>query len=163
MSFEGCLEFKFRYANHKSTFKNENHKQSTTISSYYWDLKRQNKNPKVTFSIMRIVKSFTPETRVCGLCTAEKLAILKADPRIIVNTRSELLSRCRHKRRFLLESITWYNHECSSQASSGQLTQFQLIFMYFLLIWNFHSTLTRILGRSAPHIPRYSPEPHFHP
>ena len=99
-------EFKFRYNNHNKSFRHEKYSQETTLSAYVWELKRQGINPSVSFEIMRVVPSFTPETGVCALCTAEKLAILKADKHRTLNSRSELTSKCRHKSRFFLEKIT---------------------------------------------------------
>ena len=96
-------EFKFRYTNYTTSFKNEHSGQSTTLKSYYWKMKKQGKNPRVSFEILRVVPSFTPEVGRCALCTAEKLAILKADPKKTLNKRSEIMSICRHKRKFILE------------------------------------------------------------
>ena len=96
-------EFKFRYNNYTTSFKNEHSGQSTTLKTYYWKMKKERKNPKVSFEILRVVPSFTPEVGRCALCTAEKLAILKADPKKTLNKRSEIMSICRHKRKFILE------------------------------------------------------------
>ena len=96
-------EFKFRYNNYTTSFKNEHSGQSTTLKTYYWKMKKERKNPKVSFEILRVVPSFTPEVGRCALCTAEKLAILKADPKKTLIKRSEIMSICRHKRKFILE------------------------------------------------------------
>ena len=90
--------FKERYNNYTTSFRNENSGQSTTLKSYYWRMKHLNKNPSVTFQILRLSKSFTPETGRCALCTAEKLDILNADRRKTLNKRTEIMSICRHKR-----------------------------------------------------------------
>ena len=58
---------------------------------------------KVTFQLLRVVPSFTPESGRCALCSAEKLAIMKADPRKTLNKRTEIMATCRHKRKFILE------------------------------------------------------------
>ena len=97
--------FKKRFSNHKSSFKNLDYSQSTTLSSYVWQLKNEGKNPSVSFSILQKSKSFTPEILKCYLCTAEKMRILFADPSKTINKRSEIMSTCRHKRKFLLSQI----------------------------------------------------------
>ena len=104
MDYFGITANKFieRYRNHTSSFRNEAYSQATTLSSYVWKMKRQGKNPSVTFKIHRTVSSFSPEAGRCGLCTAEKLAILTADKKKITNKRSEILSSCRHVRRHIL-------------------------------------------------------------
>ena len=97
-----ATEFKDRYNNYTASFRNEDYGQSTTLSSYFWKMKHQQKNPSVTFQILRVVPSFTPERGRCALCTAEKLAILKADPKKTLNKRSDILATCRHKRKLIL-------------------------------------------------------------
>ena len=81
------------------------YKQSTTLSKYYWKTKKEGKNPSIKFNITKVVKSYTPESGRCGLCTAEKLAILKADPKITLNSRNEVMAKCRHKAKYLLDSF----------------------------------------------------------
>ena len=99
-----ATEFKVRYRNHKTAFNNEDSLQKTTLSTYYWKLKNENKNPRVKFSIIRGVPAYTPEYGKCRLCTAEKLLILKSDPSKIINKRKELMSTCRHKGKFYLSN-----------------------------------------------------------
>ena len=95
--------FKERHSNHKSAFNNRGY-QPTTLSTYYWKLKDRGKNPNVSFSTIRVVPSYSPECDRCRLCTAEKIEIMNTDPSLIVNTRKEILSVCRHKKKFMLEN-----------------------------------------------------------
>ena len=90
--------FKLRYSK-------QNHSQSTTLSKYYWQLKDQGKNPSVSYSIIRVAPSYTPESGRCSLCTAEKLEILKSDQSKIVNSRNEIMAKCRHKAKFKLDNM----------------------------------------------------------
>ena len=53
---------------------------------------------------IRIVKSFTPEIGRCGLCSAEKLEILKSQTSSLLNSRDEIMSVCRHKKKYFLEN-----------------------------------------------------------
>ena len=39
------------------------------------------------------------------LCLTEKAAILKENPAAILNTRSDILSKCRHRNKFKLKKI----------------------------------------------------------
>ena len=95
--------FKERFNNYTASFRNEEYGQSTTLKTYFWKLKNQGKMPKVSFQIIRVVPSFTPESGRCALCSAEKLAILKSDPNKTLNKRTEIMATCRHKRKFILE------------------------------------------------------------
>ena len=98
-----ATDFMTRYRNHTSSFRNEAYSQSTTLSSYFWKMKEQGKNPSVSFMIARVVPSFTPESGRCALCTAEKLAILKSDKNRTINKRSEIMAVCRHRRKYILQ------------------------------------------------------------
>ena len=49
--------FKERYSNHKSSFKNENGKNSTELSKYVWSLRENNKKPSIKWKIVTIVYS----------------------------------------------------------------------------------------------------------
>ena len=94
-----------KFGNHKSNCNNEKYAHATTLSSYVWKLKKENKNPRIKFSILRQVKSFTPEIGKCHLCIAEKMEIFKTDPETITNKRSEIMSTCRHRKKFTLENF----------------------------------------------------------
>ena len=67
--------FKERYSNHKSSFKNENSKNSTELSKYVWSLRENNKKPSIKWKIVKIVYSKTTSS-FCRLCLTEKLFIL---------------------------------------------------------------------------------------
>ena len=97
--------FKIRYRNHKSSSNNENSKQSTTLSTYIWKMKNEQKNPRTKFSIIKQSKSFNPEIGKCYLCTAEKMEILKFDSTSLLNKCSEILSSCRHRKKFMLDNL----------------------------------------------------------
>jgi len=44
-------------------------------------------------------------TKTCQLCLNEKLAILTGNQKPQLNKRSELISKCRHKRKFELKNL----------------------------------------------------------
>ena len=47
--------FKERYSNQKSSFKNENSKNSTKLSKYLWSLRENNKIPSIKWKRVKIV------------------------------------------------------------------------------------------------------------
>ena len=59
--------FKDRYRNHVRDFKNEIHYNKTELSKYVWDLKRNNKEPQITWTIACKVYG-TPKRNFCRLC-----------------------------------------------------------------------------------------------
>ena len=97
--------FKVRHSNHKTSANNPHSKQSTTLSTYIWKLKNEQKNPRTKFSMLKQSKSFTPEIGKCHLCITEKMEILKFDSKKLLNARSEMMSKCRHKAKFTLEKF----------------------------------------------------------
>ena len=94
--------FKTRFNNHKLTFNQERYKQSTSLSSYVWELKQKNINHKIDWSIIKKAPTYHPSRKKCSLCTLEKTMILMSDHKFPLNKRSEILSKCRHREKFLL-------------------------------------------------------------
>ena len=106
-------EFKTRYNSHKQSFNNKKYANSTTLSSYIWNMKETHGiTPTLKWSIIRRVKSYSNTTKKCPLCLSEKYEILKYPCRNeLLNKRSEIISKCRHMNKFLLanyKSKDWF-------------------------------------------------------
>ena len=98
--------FKKRYANHKKSFNHEKYKNSTTLSTEFWRLKTNDCNPLISWKIIRTAPAFSLESGKCHLCLTEKFEIANFhDPAKLLNKRSEVISKCRHQRRFKLASF----------------------------------------------------------
>ena len=98
--------FKQRWSSHKTSFTQERYKDQTTLSTYIWQLKEKRANFDIKWSVVRRVNSHKPGDKICGLCLAEKVEILKhAADRRSLNKRNELFSKCRHKRMNVLGSV----------------------------------------------------------
>ena len=68
-----------------------------------WSLRDKNVQFTQTWKIECYVRSYTPEIRYCNLCATEKYLIVKNfRNRNLVNDRSEIISSCRHQKKFLL-------------------------------------------------------------
>ena len=92
---------KDRFTQHKSNC-NLPHKRSTTkLSSYVWDLKDQKKPFKITWRILKHAKAYSPSSKRCNLCSWEKVHIMLAGKNNL-NAKSELIGKCRHRRKYLL-------------------------------------------------------------
>ena len=98
-------EFKERYKNHTKLFRNKGYKTKTELSKYLWNLKDKNQEYELTWCIAAKASPYMCDTRRCDLCLTEKLLILQADPSSLLNKRSELMSKCRHKNKFLLKNF----------------------------------------------------------
>ena len=71
----------------------------------YTNTKDAEKNYSLKWSIVAKAKPYHPLAGRCRLCTREKTEISShiEDPKCL-NVRSELMSTCRHRRRWLLSS-----------------------------------------------------------
>ena len=100
---DGGFFFKNRYNGHTSSFRNDRYKTATKLSEMVWDLKDQGQDYNITWGIIRRGQPYRVGQSSCDLCTSEKLEILKrsSDPNSL-NSRTELISKCRHKRKFIL-------------------------------------------------------------
>ena len=67
--------FKKRWYKHRSDFKNENNKHSTTLSSHIWNLKGGGNDFEVNWRIIDRATEFNPSTKNCRLCLKEKYHI----------------------------------------------------------------------------------------
>ena len=104
-------EFKTRFNLHKSSFKLEHKRTSTTLSDHVWKLKKKNINFNVSWQVVKRVKPFAPSNKVCGLCLQEKLSILRSAPSL--NKRSEIFGHCIHRKKFLLSNLSMSTDEVS--------------------------------------------------
>ena len=98
--------FKKRYYNHMQSIKKKKHRHDTELSTYIWKLKRKKKRFSIKWSIVTKSRAYSNKTKKCDLCISEKLAIVNADKRILLNSRSELVSKCRHENKFYLTNCS---------------------------------------------------------
>ena len=101
-------EFRTRWRRHIQTFKNENLAIETGLSDCIWDLKSRGKNFTIEWSEHEKSNAFKPGHNFCWLCVTEKTHILNSlDDKNMLNKKSELINKCRRKRKFTLEA--WSN------------------------------------------------------
>ena len=93
--------FKKRHSTHKTSFTHERYKNSTTLSAEYWRIKERNGTPTVTWRVVRHAKSYTPETKNCQLCLCEKFEIANYPGKDLLNKRTEIVAKCRHRSKHL--------------------------------------------------------------
>lgn len=94
--------FKTRYNNHLSSFRNEGNKNATELSKYIWSVKERKKKFAVTWTILCNAKSYSNISKRCNLCITEKYYIMCKPELATLNKRCEIISKCRHARKFLL-------------------------------------------------------------
>ena len=94
--------FKTRYATQKSSITNRNKRHQTELSKYIWKLKDEATPYSLKWRIVRHAQPYSPKTNRCNLCLWEKYHIITAKKTAILNLRTELISTCKHKKKFFL-------------------------------------------------------------
>ena len=95
-------EFKTRYNNHKLSFKDRKQSHDTVLSKHIWDLKDGNIDYEINRHIIKRASAYKGKPSRCNLCLAEKLCILTAQNASLLNKKSELVTKCRHKNKFFV-------------------------------------------------------------
>ena len=91
--------WKDRYYVHARTLRDEGSDNQTSLSRKFWELKHEKKTPWVSWSILTIASTPKNLKEACQLCLEEKKNILMfPNPRLLLNQRNEMTSRCPHVR-----------------------------------------------------------------
>ena len=98
-------DFKFRYNNHTNSFRNRYYEHATELSEHIWKLKDLEKTFVLKWSIAAYASPYRCGTRRCDLCITEKYIIARADQKRLLNKRTEFISKCRHRNKFLLRNV----------------------------------------------------------
>ena len=112
--------FKQRYNNHLKSFRNEKYANETELSKHIWDLKRKNIPFSLTWSVLKRAATYSAGRKRCNLCLEEKLMILKADKRNLLNKRTEIISKCHHENKFYVKSFCRRKNIVTSSLSTHQ-------------------------------------------
>ena len=91
-------EFKLHCNNHTMLFRHKKHVNDTELSKYLRKLKEENAHYNLQWSIKAC------GIRKCDLCLTEKMIIAGSDPNKLLNKQPWLISKCRHRNKFLLSS-----------------------------------------------------------
>ena len=96
-------EFKARWANHKSSFKNRSKESSCKLAQYIWKLKDKGTKNKIDWKIICKASPYSSVSNVCNLCINEKYYILYKPEMGTLNSRKELTNNCRHRTAQLID------------------------------------------------------------
>ena len=104
---QASTTFKERFRNHILSFNNRKYQTNTTLSKHIWNLKDSGINYQITWAQKGQAPSYNPSTKSCKLCLLEKSTILNnSDDKDSLNKRGELMSKCRHRSKYLLSAVT---------------------------------------------------------
>ena len=81
----------------------------------------------IKWSIIKTSISYTGGSKRCNLCLEEKLSILKEKDNCLLKKRSEIISACWHKNRFLVKNLNKERNACdfNNHTPMFQLTCFR--------------------------------------
>ena len=97
--------FKDREREHKNSLINPKKKKSSKLASYIWQEKDTGDNQSsIEWSIIERTPAYKNGDRQCRLCLAEKYHII-FQPFQKLNTRTEIISKCRHENKFYLSNF----------------------------------------------------------
>ena len=97
-------KFKTRYSNHKKSFNHEKHKNDTQLSNELWKIKASKEEPVLVWKILGQYEAYNVNTKRCLLCLNEKLQIAIYRGNNMLNKRTEIISKCRHRNKYALAS-----------------------------------------------------------
>ena len=86
------------------SFRNSKYKHATELSKFVWHLKDKNIKYSVKWRIIAKCSSYSTKTKRCQLCLHKKFLIIYHPNLASLNSRNELLSKCRHRNKFLLSN-----------------------------------------------------------
>ena len=106
--YKGITEppFKIRIGNHKQSFNKIKYKGNTALSKEVWDIKRKGGTYSIKWRALKQHPAYNPRTGKCPLCLSEKLEILEHKHPNLLNKRSEIVSTCPHRHKYMLSSIS---------------------------------------------------------
>ena len=98
-------EFKTRYNNHTTSFRHRECMNETELSKHVWNLKDHGLDNNLSWEIQKRASTCQCGSKRCDLCFSEKVSIICADSDTLFNKRTELISKCRHRNKFLLANV----------------------------------------------------------
>ena len=96
-------EFQNRYNNQTNSFRNQGYENKTELSKHNWQLKRNGTESNLKWNIAAYATPYRCGTRRCDLCLTEKYIIARASQNNLLNKRTELISKCRHRNKNILK------------------------------------------------------------
>ena len=96
-------EFKYRYSNHTNSFRNQDYENKTELRKHIRQLKRNGTEFNLKRNIAAYATPYICGTRRCDLCLTEKYIIARAKQNNLLNKRTELISKCGHRNKYILK------------------------------------------------------------
>ena len=94
--------FKERFLKHKQDLAKPDGRTNTTLAGHVWQLKDRGTEFQLNWEVVCRAAPFSPISKTCNLCTAEKWNILFHPENATLNKRQEICNHCRHRERMLI-------------------------------------------------------------
>ena len=106
-SYIGLTERKFldRYKEHYTNFESRHPKNCTKLSKTIWSLEDQQRTYEIKWKILQEVKPYKAGNSECCLCLMEIYFIIFQPEKASLNSRNEMLNKCRHKNKYKLSKF----------------------------------------------------------
>ena len=105
----------FSFSTEFFAFEHLKYSHETTLSSYVWGKKNAGVGCNIKWKVLKKARAYNSTSAKCYICLSEKVEILKNYKKDNhLNKRSELFSLCRHRKKWLLGSVTWRIEESTS-------------------------------------------------
>ena len=98
-------EWKERWNDHNTSFRLRQYENKTELSKLIWSLKDEGTPYSIKWSVAAHAHPYKCGSRKCDLCMTEKTLIARTRHPGILNKRSEIVSKCRHRNKFTLNSL----------------------------------------------------------
>ena len=98
-------EIKTRNNNHTKLFRHCKCMNEAELSKHVLNLKDHSFYNNLSWEIHKNPSLYQCGSTCCGLCFSEKVSINCADKDTLLNKRTELISKCHHRNKFLLVKV----------------------------------------------------------
>ena len=98
-------QFIDRYRNHSHSFSNNKLRNATELSKYVWSLKDKGSEYQIEWEIVKRARVYKPGDKYCNLCTAEAIAIAINTDGNCLNSKNEVIKKCRHRSKWKLNKF----------------------------------------------------------
>ena len=133
------LLWELSYVNHKKTFNNIKYQTDTELSNEHWNIISANKTLSISWEILGTHKSYNQSSKRCLLCRNEKLAIALHEDDNMLNKRSEVISRCMHRNKYMLANYD----------KKVQMTSYSVMLYHCIVDFNVNCSFKKELNTST--------------
>ena len=94
------IKFKTRYSKHKKSFNHKKPKNDTQLSNQLWKIKASKEEPVLVWKILGRYQPYNVNRKWCLLYFNQKLQIAIYRGNNMLNKRTEIISKCRHRNKY---------------------------------------------------------------